>query len=238
MEEHRVEMMVDQPWEETLDFLTSDMAPQEIDIKVLADRYRKYIKEMQEYDLSVPAKAIRICAALLNMKTMAMYTEEENQMMDEENPMNFEDGEPEEQEQNNKDEVELDMGPELEIPVKNKPQRRMRIGELKDALESALEVHHQREERQEMRAEMDEAFEVDEDDITDKLNSLMDKITSFTSDDEEIHFDNLLEQREREEQIEKFKHVLHLENDEKVQLIQEEFLGDLHVRPEDQNVEN
>ena len=233
MDEHRIEMMVDQPWEETLDFLTADMAPQEIDIKVLADRYRKYIKEMQEYDLSVPAKAIRICAALLNMKTMAMYTEEENQMMDEENPMNFEDGELEENGDQSDDEVELDMGPELEIPVKNKPQRRMRIGELKDALESALEVHQQREQRQEMRAEMDEAFEVDEDDITDKLNSLMDKITSFTSDDEEIHFDNLLEQREREEQIEKFKHVLHLENDEKVRLIQEEFLGDLHVRPED-----
>ncbi len=233
MDEHRIEMMVDQPWEETLDFLTADMAPQEIDIKVLADRYRKYIKEMQEYDLSVPAKAIRICAALLNMKTMAMYTEEENQMMDEENPMDFEDGELEENGDQSDDEVELDMGPELEIPVKNKPQRRMRIGELKDALESALEVHQQREQRQEMRAEMDEAFEVDEDDITDKLNSLMDKITSFTSDDEEIHFDNLLEQREREEQIEKFKHVLHLENDEKVRLIQEEFLGDLHVRPED-----
>ena len=233
MEEHRVEMMVDQPWEETLDFLTADMPPQEIDIKILADRYRKYIKEMQDYDLSVPAKAIRICAALLNMKTMAMYTEEENQMMDEENPMDFEDGELEENGDQSDDEVELDMGPELEIPVKNKPQRRMRIGELKDALESALEVHQQREERQEMRAEMDEAFEVDEDDITDKLNSLMDKITSFTSDDEEIHFDNLLDQREREEQIEKFKHVLHLENDEKVQLIQEEFLGDLHVRPED-----
>ena len=233
MDEHRIEMMVDQPWEETLDFLTADMAPQEIDIKVLADRYRKYIKEMQDYDLSVPAKAIRICAALLNMKTMAMYTEEENQMMDEENPMNFEDGELEENGDQSDDEVELDMGPELEIPVKNRPQRRMRIGELKDALESALEVHQQREERQEMRAEMDEAFEVDEDDITDKLNSLMDKITSFTSDDEEIHFDNLLEQREREEQIEKFKHVLHLENDEKVRLIQEEFLGDLHVRPED-----
>ena len=237
MDEHRIEMMVDQPWEETLDFLTADMAPQEIDIKVLADRYRKYIKEMQEYDLSLPAKAIRICAALLNMKTMAMYTEEENQMMDEENPMDFEDGELEENGDQSDDEVELDMGPELEIPVKNRPQRRMRIGELKDALESALEVHQQREERQEMRAEMDEAFEVDEDDITDKLNSLMDKITSFTSDDEEIHFDNLLEQREREEQIEKFKHVLHLENDEKVRLIQEEFLGDLHVRPEE-NMKN
>ena len=234
MDEHQVEMMVEQPWEETLDFLTADMPPQEIDIKVLANRYREYIKEMQEYDLSVPAKAIRICAALLNMKAMTMYSPEEAEQEEfEENPMDFEE-ENVAEEQEDSEEVELDMGPELEIPVKNRPQRRMRIGELKDALESALEVHQQREERQEMRAEMDEAFEVDEDDITDKLNSLMDKITSFGSDDEEIHFDSLIEQQEREERIEKFKHVLHLENDEKVRLIQEEFLGDLHVRPEDE----
>jgi chromatin segregation and condensation protein Rec8/ScpA/Scc1 (kleisin family) len=238
MEEHRVEMMAEQPWEETLDFLTADMPPQEIDIKVLANRYREYIKEMQEYDLSVPAKAIRVCAALLNMKAMAIYSEEEDEKMDEEqNPMDFE--EDIETEVEEEDEVDIDMGPELDIPVKNKPKRRMRLGELKEALNDALEVQEQREERQEMRAEMDEAFEVDEDDITDKLNSLMNKITSFTSsDDEKIHFDNLMEQREREEKIEKFKHVLHLENDEKVRLIQEEFLGDLHVRPEDHEVEN
>ncbi len=235
MDEHQVEMMVEQPWEETLDFLTADMPPQEIDIKILANRYREYIKEMQEYDLSVPAKAIRICAALLNMKAMTMYSPDEAEQEEfEENPMAFEDENVAEEPQDSSDDVELEMGPELEIPVKNRPQRRMRIGELKDALESALEVHQQREERQEMRAEMDEAFEVDEDDITDKLNSLMDKITSFGSDDEEIHFDSLIEQQEREERIEKFKHVLHLENDEKVRLIQEEFLGDLHVRPENE----
>ncbi len=235
MDEHQVEMMVEQPWEETLDFLTADMPPQEIDIKILANRYREYIKEMQEYDLSVPAKAIRICAALLNMKAMTMYSPDEAEQEEfEENPMAFEDENVAEEPQDSSDDVELEMGPELEIPVKNRPQRRMRIGELKDALESALEVHQQREERQEMRAEMDEAFEVDEDDITDKLNSLMDKITSFGSNDEEIHFDSLIEQQEREERIEKFKHVLHLENDEKVRLIQEEFLGDLHVRPENE----
>ena len=235
MDEHQVEMMVEQPWEETLDFLTADMPPQEIDIKILANRYREYIKEMQEYDLSVPAKAIRICAALLNMKAMTMYSPDEAEQEEfEENPMAFEDKNVAEEPQDSSDDVELEMGPELEIPVKNRPQRRMRIGELKDALESALEVHQQREERQQMRAEMDEAFEVDEDDITDKLNSLMDKITSFGSDDEEIHFDSLIEQQEREERIEKFKHVLHLENDEKVRLIQEEFLGDLHVRPENE----
>lgn len=222
-------MIAEQPWEETLEFLTSDMPPQDIDIAVLADRYRKYISEMQDYDLSVPAKAIRICAALLNMKAMAIYDPEEVQDDEEleENPMDFEDEEEEEQK-------ELEVGPELDMPVKNKPKRRMRFDELKEALNDALEVQEQREERQEQRIEMDQAFEMEEEDLTDKLDSLMDSIVSFVgSDEDKVEFDSLLEQKDREEKIEKFKHVLHLENDEQVRLIQEEFLGDLHVRPEE-----
>lgn len=229
MEEHQVEMIAEQPWEETLEFLTADMPPQDIDIAVLADRYRKYISEMQDYDLSVPAKAIRICAALLNMKAMAIYDPEELQEEDEieDNPMDFEDEEEE-------DEKELEVGPELDMPVKNKPKRRMRFDELKEALNDALEVQEHREERQERRIEMDQAFEMEEEDLTDKLDSLMDSIVSFVgSDDEKVEFDALLDQKDREEKIEKFKHVLHLENDEQVRLIQEEFLGDLHVRPEE-----
>lgn len=220
-------MIAEQPWEETLEFLTADMPPQEIDIAVLADRYRKYISELQDYDFSIPAKAIRICAALLNMKAMAVYDPEELEKDEdvEENPMDFEEDE---------DPVELEVGPELEMPVKNKPKRRMRFDELKDALNDALEVQEHREERQEQRIEMDQAFEMDEEDLTDKLDSLMNSIVSFVgSDDEKVEFDALLEQKDREEKIEKFKHVLHLENDEQVRLIQEEFLGDLHVRPEE-----
>lgn len=220
-------MIAEQPWEETLEFLTADMPPQEIDIAVLADRYRKYISELQDYDLSIPAKAIRICAALLNMKAMAVYDPEELEKDEDvdENPMDFEEEE---------DPVELEVGPELEMPVKNKPKRRMRFDELKDALNDALEVQEHREERQEQRIEMDQAFEMDEEDLTDKLDSLMNSIVSFVgSDDEKVEFDALLEQKDREEKIEKFKHVLHLENDEQVRLIQEEFLGDLHVRPEE-----
>ncbi|MBY6294489.1 hypothetical protein GLU60_03815 [Nanohaloarchaea archaeon H01] len=228
MGEHQVEMIAEQPWEETLEFLTADMPPQEIDIAVLADRYRKYISELQDYDFSIPAKAIRICAALLNMKAMAVYDPEELEKDEdvEENPMDFEEDE--------EDPVELEVGPELEMPVKNKPKRRMRFDELKDALNDALEVQEHREERQEQRIEMDQAFEMDEEDLTDKLDSLMNSIVSFVgSDDEKVEFDALLEQKDREEKIEKFKHVLHLENDEQVRLIQEEFLGDLHVRPEE-----
>jgi cysteine synthase B len=58
------------------------MNPHEIDVAVLASRYREYIDELQELDLSVSARAIRICAALLNIKAMAL--DGENPLQEEE----------------------------------------------------------------------------------------------------------------------------------------------------------
>ena len=232
MEDFDVEEVVERPWEETIDFLTADMDPHEIDISVLADRYREYLSELQEYDLSVPAKAIRICAALLKMKAQYLdYEEKEDQ---EENPMDFEEPMMEEDFiEEEKERISIRDGPDLSVPVKAKPRRRMQLDELKDALEDAVEVKQRREERQERRAEMDQEFEMEEEDITQKLNSLLSSVKNrITSSEEKVDFDELVE-KDRKERIEKFKHMLHLENDEKVRLIQEEFLGDLHIKPEE-----
>ncbi|MFB6217124.1 MAG: hypothetical protein ABEJ72_09215, partial [Candidatus Aenigmatarchaeota archaeon] len=158
MEEHNVEMLAEQPWEETLEFLTADMEPGNIDVAVLADRYREYIRELEQFDLSVSARAVRICAALLRMKTFAMDYEEEEQEQ-EENPMDFEGDVEMLEEEEDDEEPQLEEGPELEVPVKPKPKRRMQMDELKDALRDAMEVKERREERQEERQELDEQFE-------------------------------------------------------------------------------
>lgn len=235
MEEHDIEALAEQPWEETLDYLTADMPPQDIDIALLADRYRTYLSELQEYDLSVPAKAIRVCAELLKMKAQAIYYEEEEEEQ-QENPMDFEEeammDEEFEQEQET---TELTVGPDLDMPVKQKPKRRMQIDELKNALRDAVEVNKKREQRQERRMEMDQQFEMSEEDINDKLDRLLGSIRNIVSTDtkEKVNFDQILEQKDKEEKIEKFKHILHLENDEKVELIQEEFMGDLEIKPEE-----
>lgn len=235
MEEHDIEALAEQPWEQTLDFLTADMPPQEIDIGLLADRYRSYLSELQEYDLSIPARAIRVCAALLKMKAQALHLEEEEDEQ-EQNPMAFEDEEMIEEEDWEEDTTELKVGPDLDMPVKQKPKRRMQIDELKNALRDAVEVNKKREERQERRMEMEQQFEMDEEDINDKLDRLLGSIRNIVSTDtkEKVNFDQILEQKDKEEKIEKFKHILHLENDEKVELIQEEFMGELEIRPEEE----
>lgn len=234
MEDYNVNTVAEQPWEETLEFLTSDMDPTSIDICVLTDRYRTYIKELQKNDLEVSARAIRVCAALLNMKAQALNLEDEEE--EEENPMDFEEEELiEEEEMIEDDEPDLAVGPELEMPVKNKPRRRVRLDELKASLKDAMEVKEERERREQERMEMDQQFEVEEEDLQSKLNSLYGRIRNFVSSPtENVDFSQIIDENDSQEKIEKFKHVLNLENDEKVDLIQEEFLGDLRIKPKEQ----
>ena len=239
MEDLNIDTLADQHWEETIDFLTSDMPPSEIDIKVLANRYREYLNEMQEHDLSVSAKAIRICSALLSMKAAINFDYEEE--LEEEqgpNPMDFE--EPlEDEEENQGRNPDLGNPPELKMPLKPKPRRRMHKSELKDALRDAMQVKEKREERQREREEMDAQFEFDEEEtIRDKMNSLYSRVTSLVGGgSEKVKFDQLLDNRTSEEKIDKFMQVLTLENDKKVSVEQPEFLGDIHVHPEDEENE-
>jgi chromatin segregation and condensation protein Rec8/ScpA/Scc1 (kleisin family) len=239
MEEYDINELAEQPWEDTLEVLTADMDPSSIDIKVLAERYREYINELEDFDLEVPARAIRLCAALLRIKTLAMAGEEIDEGPQEENPMDFENEEfLEEEEMIEDDGPELRTGPELEMPVKPKPKRRMSLNELKDALDDAMEVKERREERQEMREELDQQMEIDEKSLDEKINSLFSRLTNLIgSSSDKVKFNQLVENSENEEQLEKFLHVLHLEDDQKVECIQEEFFDDLHVKPTEQKEE-
>ncbi|PSG98797.1 MAG: hypothetical protein BRC29_01565 [Nanohaloarchaea archaeon SW_7_43_1] len=237
MDDYEINELAEQPWEETLEILTADMDPSNIDIKVLADRYRGYIQELEEFDLEVPARAIRLCAALLRMKTLAM-TGEQIEEAPEENPMAFDDDELLEEDMMENDKLDLTPGPELEMPVKPKPKRRMSLNELKDALDDAMEVKERREDRQEMREEIDHELEVDEKSLDEKINSLFSRLTNLIgSSSDKVKFNQLVKNDQSEEQLEKFLHVLHLEDDQKVRCIQDNFLDDLHVKPAEQKEE-
>ena len=133
-------------------------------------------------------------------------------------------------------EPDLKAAPDLELPVRNEPSRRMDKSELKESLREALEVREQRQERQRRREEIDQQFEVEEQTLRDRLDSLYSRITGFiSSSSEEVKFSSLVDPEEPEEKIERFKHVLNLENEDRVDLIQEEFLGDLKVAPKEED---
>lgn len=232
--DYEIDNLAKMQWEETLEFLTADMDPESIDICVLTERYQEYIEELEDFDLEVPAQAIRLCAALLRIKTLAL-TGEQMEEEEPENPMDFEEEAMMEEEFVEDDGPELDVGPDLEMPVKAKPRRRMSLDELTTALEDAMEVKQKREERQELREEMADPVGIDEKSLEEKVNSLFSRVTNLiTGGSDKIPFNRLVEGEDSEEKIEKFLHVLHLENEQKVQCIQDEWLGDLEVKPKEE----
>lgn len=225
MEKRRLRKLNTRNWEDIIDYLTSDMDPQDIDLKELSSRYRTYINELEKHDLRVSARAIRILATLLNLKIKSI--DGENPL--EENTDQQEDGEDVEEE----DELEIDLvSKNLDVPIKPHKERRVSKSELKHALKDALKVEEQRNQRQEERHIVEQQFEPDRDSVKTRINQLYERVQNMVDDESGVEFDRIVEDHDQEETIEKFKHVLTLEGDQKVDLVQQEFLGNLKVVPE------
>jgi chromatin segregation and condensation protein Rec8/ScpA/Scc1 (kleisin family) len=229
--EFSIEELRGRDWENVLDRFTEDMDPWAVDIIKLADRYKSYIERLDEFDLEIPARMILICSILLRMKAnvvQGLEEEEEQEPVEEEFEDEFE------EEMGWHDEIEIPEQP-LEPPVKKTTERRVSLDELKDALSKALNIQQKREmRRQQRQEEEEELIEIEENDIRDKLDSLMDRLTDFFSKgSDSVAFERVLDRQDREEKIDKFIQVLHLETDEKVRCEQEEFFGEIEIYPEE-----
>lgn len=237
-------------WEQVLERFTEDMDPWAIDIVKLADRYKSYIERLERFDLEVPGRIIVVGAVLLRMKTEVLrheYSDAEETVSEDELEHEVEE-ELDDVFDFEEDELDAVEDEQLRIPeavptppVKKRGKRKVTLDELKNALEKAVEIGNKREERQTERKEAkDYGIEVEEDDITNRLDqlytSLRDRIGG--NDDEVVTFSDLVEQEEKQERINKFVHLMHLETDAKVDCMQEEWLGDLHIEVLDPDENN
>ncbi|MCJ7450473.1 MAG: segregation/condensation protein A [Candidatus Nanohaloarchaeota archaeon QJJ-9] len=227
--EIEIEQLKSRDWEEVLERFTQDMDPWSVDIVELANRYRRYVEKLDKKDLQVPARVLVVCAVLLRMKANLM------QDFKEENPDQEEMVE-EEIEETYEDDWQRELKiPQktVEPPVKQKPNRRVSLDELKEALDKAIDIKEKREDRWTQRKEdQEEMLNFDEEDITKKLDILMGRLKQiFTEEGGKTSFEKLLKQTENQERLEKFMHLLHLETDDKIKCEQEEFFGNLKIYP-------
>lgn len=226
MEEY-VQRTREEPWERLVDLFTADMEPGGIDIEVLAERYSEYIDALEDTELELPARSVRVCSHLLKLKAFAAAGD----------PLHIdeEDGEVEQPEEEGDDGPDLYIPDDtLEMPVEAEQSRRVTVSELKSSLRDALDVKQRREQRLEEAEEVGENMRIDETSLEDKINSLLSRLGNLvsTTDEQKVEFETLVEEGEPEEKLEKFLHVLQLEDDQKVRCIQKEFLGDLEVEPQ------
>ena len=230
-----IEELIGETWEGILTRLTSDMDPWNIDLSELACRYRSYVHALQELNFEIPGRMVLTCSVLLRMKSdellaMEYRTDRDGLVAELEEALDQE-------------EFVWEEPPNPEsfaLPVLRRPHRQVTLGDLRNALTSALKVSRRRAERLIDHMEIDEfdpfeGYELGGIDFSDRIQSLLSKIRNFLSGRRILSFFRLLERGDTEERVQRFFEILHLASSGEIDCSQKEFLGDILIKLEASN---
>lgn len=207
-----------------------NMNPWDIDVKVIADKFIILLKEFKKMDFKVSGKVILASAILLKMKSERFLKDDFSrfdQLIEETKALDDYDG----------DEYNYarpgDNMAEKPTLVPRTPQPRKRkvsIFDLVNALEQALEVKERRTNRLSMLDVPDVVRPTKKFDITKGIAELYDKInTIFGKKNSRINFIELLPTESKEDKIYTFIPLLHLSNQRRVDLYQEQHFGNIEI---------
>jgi len=191
--------------------------PWNIDIVDITEKYIERIREMQDLDLRVSARAILAASILLRMKTEALlYTKED-------------DGE----EQKEEERIRVDVDPY--VPPLRRAERYYTLDDLIEALMDALEETEKRKPKKKKEVKIEEEifvvddFRVDIEKHVNKLYEIVRELYSNTRD--KIAFWELVFDPSPKIVARTFLYLLFLANMGKIELIQEEPFGEIFVVP-------
>lgn len=228
-----IEELVSESWEGVLEHLTSDMDPWNIDLAVLARRYRDYVRALQDMEFEVPGRMVLTCSILLRMKSdvllVAGQTDRDGLVAELEDAIEQEIFEWEEPP------AAID---EYSVPVLRRPRRQVTLFDLQHALKAAMKVSRRRAERL-LDADYEtedvdpfEPFEIGGVDFAGRLQVLFEKIKNMLSGRRVLSFFRLLDRGDKDERVERFFEILHLAAEGEISCSQKEFLGDILIRLE------
>ncbi|MCK4599158.1 segregation/condensation protein A [Candidatus Bipolaricaulota bacterium] len=222
-----IDELMTESWEGTLERLTADMDPWDIDIAELAQRYRQYLDALHELRFEIPGRMVLTCSILLRMKSddllAACSTDQSNLIEELEEVV-------EETAAEGDEPIEPE---EFSLPLIRRPRRQVTLEDLRLALTAAMTVSRRRAERliDRMKDDVDEfsPFQIGGEDFTDRLRLLFAKIKKLLSGRRVVSFFRLLERGDKEERIRRFFEVLLLAAQGEIDCYQEEFLGDILI---------
>ncbi|MCD6590716.1 MAG: segregation/condensation protein A [Candidatus Aenigmarchaeota archaeon] len=197
--------------------------PWDLDINKLADGFIKYMKAIENLDFRLPAKFIMVAAVLLKMKSEYLRSFKDQITREEE-----------EQLQEELNEIEEEMASEdfrispLEIPPRREPVRPVSVTELVYALKKALKSHERKIKR---REKLKKAIVVKGDNLNERIKYLYAKINTLLERirKKEVEFSKLVDRWEREEVVNNFVPLIHLEHQQKVACRQEELFNEIWI---------
>ena len=217
-----ISLMVSEPsWEDIIVKIIAEeqMEPWNIDLVRLADNFLVYLKKLEKLDLRVPARFILISAILLRMKSDILSPRLERILIP----------------KSDKEEDEmlrlLASVPPLQPPVKRIPLRNVTMEELITALRKAFEVKERREDRyKKTRQRVEDAIPLhQEEDITERINKLLNNILDALTEIDRIEFSRLVKNWKREQIVEALVPLLHLSQEGKINLEQPELFREIFV---------
>jgi len=212
-------------WEDIIYYIVNvqNLDPWNVDLVKLTDGFLKFIRGTEELDFRIPAKIVFVAAILLRLKAdyLSIFEEKEDEiddMLREQKP--FE---------------ELGIDPkliQLGYPMKRIPKRQITLDELMLALKKALVVDKKKTERRQLWQEkLQTAVAVEEEDITVRIEKLMNNIDELMGklNKDKLEFKEIVKEWKRDKIVSNLIPLLHLEQNQKITTEQLEFFKDLWI---------
>ena len=219
----------DMKWQSIIHELVREgrVDPWDIDVSVLAKEYLDAIRKLKQHNFRLSGKVILAAAILLKMKTERISLE---QLLSLTNPEDF----PPDAEEDLVD-VETEKHftkAKLSLRIPGVRKRKVTVFELIDALKKALEVDDKRQQRQSELAEImkPRRVEIKKVDVFSKIDSLWKKIKEFVKKHSGLlQFSHLAPTKEKKDVIWTLIPLLHLAQQQKVELRQDVPFGEIFI---------
>jgi len=224
-----IEKMIQVPtWKEMLYEMVhaQKLDPWNIDISKLTHGYIKKIQTLKLEDLRIPANIILAASILLRFKSDSFTVAEESpQATLEEYMGEIDEGQP----------LSIDA---LELKSRIPPRRPVTLDELVGAMEEAMQAEKKRETKSsEIKVPQIMNIQLPEFDIEAKMAEVYESVRSGAKTDAEgfVLFSNLVSGKDAEGTIYTFLPLLHLVQDERISMRQEDFFQEIFISLKETN---
>ncbi|MBS3095270.1 segregation/condensation protein A [Candidatus Woesearchaeota archaeon] len=205
---------------------TEQMNPWDIDISYLTNKYLDAVKTMKDMNMFISGKVILAAALLLRIKSTKLVAEDiaffdeflfhsdADELMDE---------------IISEESHRVKDIPRLAIKTPQARKKKITVHDLMEALQMALEVNQRKVMRRVDERRVNVAIPRVKVDITKLIRNLYDKIMDMFKKEDVVTFSKLVPSDKKEDKILTFIPMLHLDNQGKINIQQEQAFGEIRI---------
>jgi segregation and condensation protein A len=207
---------------------SEEMDPWDVDVSLLSRKYLETIKKLKETNFLISGKMVLASAILLKIKSEKLVS---HNIAAFDNLLFSNEEELEEVEEYLDDERPIDEIPQLVLKTPQPRKRKVSLNDLVGALHKALDFDERKKLKKDDEIVLEKPTIPEKKiDITILIKNLYDKIKDFFMRSEKLTFNKLVPSERREDKILTFVPLLHLSNQNKVDLDQKEAFGDIDIK--------